>query len=115
MNNEVWNISEQELRRAIKMMNENQATDECGLIAEYLKSLVERDVHNLRMLLNEVLSEDAYQMSGRRVGLFWYTSEAQERVKELQTFGNYKCSVKVVHDGGKRENKWMGRREWDAG
>ena len=38
------------------MMKENKATDESGMIAEYLKSLGERDVHNLRMLLNEVLS-----------------------------------------------------------
>ena len=35
MKNERWNISEQELRRAIKMMKENKATDESGMIAEY--------------------------------------------------------------------------------
>ena len=56
MKNEGWNISEQELRRAIKMMKENKATDASGMIAEYLKALVDQDVHNLRMLLNEVLS-----------------------------------------------------------
>ena len=56
MKNEGWNISDQELRRAIKMMKENKATDESGIIAEYLKALGERDVHTLRMLLNEVLS-----------------------------------------------------------
>ena len=53
--NEGWNISDQELRRAIKMMKENKATDESGMIAEYLKVLGERDVRNLRMFLNEVL------------------------------------------------------------
>ena len=56
MKNEGWNISEQELKRAIKMMTENKATDESGMIAEYLKVLREQNVHNLRMLLNEVLS-----------------------------------------------------------
>ena len=56
MKNEGWNISAQELRRVIKMMKENKATDESGMIAEYLKALGEQDVHNLRMLLNEVLS-----------------------------------------------------------
>ena len=54
MENDGWNISDQELRRATKMMKENKATDESGMIAEYL--LGERDVYNLRMLLNEVLS-----------------------------------------------------------
>ena len=34
------------------MMIENNATDESGLIAEYLKALGEQDAHNLRMLLN---------------------------------------------------------------
>ena len=38
------------------MMKENKSTDESGMIAEYLKALGERDVHNLRMLLNEVFS-----------------------------------------------------------
>ena len=56
MKNEGWNISDQKLRREIKKMKENKATDEIGMIAEYLKVLGERDVHNLRMLLNEVLS-----------------------------------------------------------
>ena len=40
----------------IKMMKENKATDESGMIAEYLKAMGERDVHNLSMLLNDVLS-----------------------------------------------------------
>ena len=56
MKNEGWNISEQELKRAIRMVKENKATYESGMIAEYLKALGERDVHNLKMLLNEVLS-----------------------------------------------------------
>ena len=39
--NEGWNISDQELRRAIKMTKGNKATDESGMIAEYLKALGE--------------------------------------------------------------------------
>ena len=39
------------------MMKENKATDESVMIAEYLKALEERDEHNLRTLLNKVLSE----------------------------------------------------------
>ena len=40
------------------MMKEDKATDNNnnGMIAEYVKALGEWDVHNLRMLLNEVLS-----------------------------------------------------------
>ena len=38
----------------------------------------------------------------------------QGRVEKLLTSGNYKCSVQVVYDGVKRENKWMGGREWHA-
>ena len=53
MNKEEWNISEQEGEQ-IKMMKEDKATDESGMIAEYVKALGERDVHNLRMLLHEV-------------------------------------------------------------
>ena len=36
----------------------------------------------------------------------------QERVEKLSTRGNYKCRVQVVYDGVKRENTWMGGREW---
>ena len=38
----------------------------------------------------------------------------QERVEKLSTRGNYYCSVQVVYDGVKRENKWMCGREWHA-
>ena len=38
------------------MMKDDKATDESGMIAEYVKALGERDVHTLRMLWNEVLS-----------------------------------------------------------
>ena len=56
MQNEGSYISNQELRRSIKVIKENKTTDESGMIADYLKALGERDVHNLRMLLNEMLS-----------------------------------------------------------
>ena len=38
------------------MMKENKATDESGMIAEFFKALGDRDVYNLRMLLNGVVS-----------------------------------------------------------
>ena len=34
--------------------------------------------------------------------------------EKLSTSGNHKYSVQVVYDGVKRENKWMGGREWHA-
>ena len=43
MKNEVWSINEQDLKRAIKLMKENKATDESGMIAEYIKALGEQD------------------------------------------------------------------------
>ena len=37
-------------------MKENKATDESGMIAEYIKALGEQDLTNLRVLMNDVLS-----------------------------------------------------------
>ena len=56
MRNGVGYIWEKELKRAIKLLKENKATDESGMIAEYIKALDERDSNNLRMFLNAVLS-----------------------------------------------------------
>ena len=36
MKNRVWYIIENELKRAIKLLQENKATDESGMIAEYI-------------------------------------------------------------------------------
>ena len=33
MENEGWNVNDQELRRVINMMKENKATDEIGMVA----------------------------------------------------------------------------------
>ena len=49
-------INEKELKRAIKLMKENKATDESGMIAEYINSLVEQDLINLMRMLNDVLT-----------------------------------------------------------
>ena len=38
------------------MIKENEVTDESGIIVEYWDILGERNVHNLMMLLNKVLS-----------------------------------------------------------
>ena len=39
--NEVYSINDQDLKRAIKFMKENKATDESGMIAEYIKAIGE--------------------------------------------------------------------------
>ena len=56
---EFWNrvgyIIEKELKRAIKLMNENEATDESRMVAEYIKALEDQDLNNLMRLLNDVL------------------------------------------------------------
>ena len=56
MGNEVGYNCEKELKRAIKLSKENKATDESGMIAEYIKALEERDSNILKMFLNDVLS-----------------------------------------------------------
>ena len=57
-------------------MKENEATDESGMIAEYLKALGERDVHNLRMLLNEVLSGGCIPNKWKESRVYWCIREA---------------------------------------
>ena len=42
-------------KRTLKLMKENKATDESGMIAEYIKALGDRDLNNLTRLLNDVL------------------------------------------------------------
>ena len=37
-------------------MKENKATDESGLMAEYIKALREQDLNNLRVFMNDVLT-----------------------------------------------------------
>ena len=70
---------------------EEKATDERGMLAEYIKALGDRDLNNLRSWLND--------------------GGGGERVEKLSTRGNYNCSVQVVYDGVKRENKLMGGRD----
>ena len=55
MKNREGFINEKELKRTIKLMKENKATDESGMIAEYVKALGDQDLNNLRRLLNDVL------------------------------------------------------------
>ena len=52
-------ISMTELENAIKDMKEKKATDESGLIAEYLKALKDGSKEELRMLLNDVIDGGA--------------------------------------------------------
>ena len=48
-------INEKELKRTIKLMKENKATDESGMVAEYVQARVDKDLNNLMRLLNDVL------------------------------------------------------------
>ena len=57
-------FSLQEMRFTLKGMKENKATDESGVIAEYLKSLEIEDVKKLRILMNGTDIEK----NGKRVG-----------------------------------------------
>ena len=59
MKKEVWSIHDQDLMIAIKLMKVNKATDESGMIAEYIKALGELDLKNLRVLMNDVLSGES--------------------------------------------------------
>ena len=43
----------------MKLMKENKATDVSGMIVEYIKSLGEQDLKNLRVLMNDVLSGES--------------------------------------------------------
>ena len=43
MKKEVWSINDQDLKRAIKLMKVNKATDESGMIAENIKALGEQE------------------------------------------------------------------------
>ena len=55
MKNRVGYINEKKLKRAIKLMKENKATDESGMIAESIKALGDQDLINLMRMLNDVL------------------------------------------------------------
>ena len=43
MKNRKGFINEKELKRTIKLMKEDKATDESGMIAEYIKALVDQE------------------------------------------------------------------------
>ena len=43
MKNEVWSINDQNLKREIMLMKENKASDESGMIAEYIKAPGEQE------------------------------------------------------------------------
>ena len=55
MKNRVGFINEKELKRAIKLMKENNVRDESVMISEYIKALGDQDLNNLMRLLNGVL------------------------------------------------------------
>ena len=85
------------------------------MIAEYIKALGDQDLNNLMRLLNDVLMGGCIPKEWKesRV-LLVHKGGGQERVEKVSTSDNYYCSVQVVYDGVKRDNKWMGGREWNA-
>ena len=88
--------------RTIKLMKENKAADEGGMIAEYIKALEDQDLNNLMSvmrLMNDVLM-------GGCIPKEWKKS----RVVLVHKRG----SKKELKNCVKRENKWMGGREWHA-
>ena len=81
------------MKRTIKLMKENKAADEGGMIAEYIKALEDQDLNNLMKLLNDVLM-------GGCIPKEWKKS----RVVLVYKRG----SKKELKNCVKRENKWMG-------
>ena len=51
-----YGANTQDLKRAIRLMKENKATDERVMTAEYIKALGEQYLKNLRVPMNDMLS-----------------------------------------------------------
>ena len=49
MKNREGFINEKKLKRTIKLMKDNKATDESGMIAEYVKALGDQDLNDVLM------------------------------------------------------------------
>ena len=90
MKNREGFINEKELKRTIKLMKENKATDESGMIAEYVKALGDQDLNNLRRLLNDVVNGRMHTkgMEGEQSSVSAQGGK-QERVEKLSASGNY--------------------------
>ena len=97
--------------RTIKLMKENNATDESGMIAEYVKALGDQDLNNLRRLLNDVLMGGCIPKEWKESRVVLVHKGGSK--KELK---NYRpvAIINVVCKLFMRENKWMGGREWHA-
>ena len=78
-------ISMTELENAIKDMKEKKATDERGLIEEYLKALKDGSKEELRMLLNDVID-------GGDIPLQWKESRVVlvYKVGDMSELNNYR-------------------------
>ena len=113
MKNREGFINEKELKRTIKLMKENKATDESGMIAEYVKALGDQDLNNLRRLLNVVLMGGCIPKEWKESRVVLVHKGGSK--KELKNYRPVAIINVVVYDGVKRENKWMGGREWHAG
>ena len=67
MKNREGFIIEKKLKRTIKLMKENKATDESGMIAEHIKALGDQDLNNLmRLFVAFIDMEKAYDRVNRK-------------------------------------------------
>ena len=69
MKNQVRSINDRDLKRAIKSMKENKASDESGMMVEYIKALGEQDLKNLRVFMNDVLSGERIHKEWKESGV----------------------------------------------
>ena len=80
------------MKITIKLLKENKAIDESGMIAEYIKALKERDSNNLKMLLNDGLSGGLIPKEWKvsRVVLV-HKGGSKKELESFYTSGSYKC------------------------
>ena len=86
-----------------------------GMIAEYVKALGDQDLNNLMRLLNEVLMGGCIPKEWKesRVVLM-HKGGSKKELKNYRPVAIINVVCKFFYDGVKRENKWMGGREWHA-
>ena len=95
--NEVWTINDQDLKRAIKLMKVNKATDEGGMNAEYIKAIGEQDLKNLRVLMNDVLSGESRPKEWKEIRVYVVLLHKGGRKKDVS---NYRpiANINVIFD-----------------
>ena len=117
MKKEVWSINDQDLKRVIKLIKVNKATDESGMISEYIKALGEQDLKNLRVLMNDVLSGESIpnEWKESRVVLV-HKGGSKKEVSNYRPIAiiNVICKLFMMLIRYSI-NGWVGGREWYVG